>query len=65
MRHLQRALAPAALVVLFLGPLFFRMADGAGFLAVDGQLVDVYGLVLYTIFLVALVAGVILAYRSI
>jgi hypothetical protein len=65
MRQLQRALAPAALVVLLLGPVFFRLADGGSFVEIDGRLVDPYGVVLYSIFLVALVAGVVLAYRSI
>jgi hypothetical protein len=65
MRHLQRALAPAALVVLLLGPAFFRMAEGGSFVEIDGHLVDPYGVVLYSIFLAALVAGVVLAYRSI
>jgi hypothetical protein len=63
MRHLQNALAPAALVLLILGPLFFRLAEGGELRSVGGHRVDVYGVALYALFLVALVGGVAAAYR--
>jgi hypothetical protein len=65
MRHIQRALAPAAAVLLILAPLFFRWAEGSDFFRIGGNMIDLWGLVLYGVFLVALVGGVYTVYRSI
>jgi|GEM_PF-3797784 len=65
MRYLQRALAPAAAVLLIFTPLAFRMAEGSDFLQIGSSLIDPWGLALYLVFLVALVGGVYLVYRSI
>jgi hypothetical protein len=64
-RHIRGALVPAALVILVLGPLFFRMAEGGSLLEVQGYSIDPYAVVLYAIFFVALVSGIAAAYRNI
>jgi hypothetical protein len=57
-RRLRRALLPAGAVVLYLTPVFFRMAEGAELRWLGGWPVDVYAMALYAVFLLALVLGV-------